>query len=96
MRQKVSIALFLPQDAGKDTGFVTTTRITHATPASLYARSANRAWECDVSLEKLGNVTGKTVDIARQLAEAIPGIRVKAPISKNFLPLLSTCLLHRG
>ena len=34
------------QRAGKDTGFVTTTRITHATPASLYAHSADRDWEC--------------------------------------------------
>ena len=30
------------QDAGKDTGFVTTTRVTHATPASTYSHSASR------------------------------------------------------
>ena len=30
---------------GKSTGIVTTSRITHATPAALYAHSANRNWE---------------------------------------------------
>ena len=33
-----------------DTGFVTTARVTHATPAALYARTANRGWECDRDL----------------------------------------------
>lgn len=33
------------QDAGKATGFVTTTRVTHATPAATYAKSASRYWE---------------------------------------------------
>ncbi|CAG5126105.1 unnamed protein product, partial [Candidula unifasciata] len=33
--------------AGKSTGVVTTTRITHATPASSYAHAAERDWESD-------------------------------------------------
>ncbi|BFZ23925.1 hypothetical protein BsWGS_26964 [Bradybaena similaris] len=33
--------------AGKSTGVVTTTRITHATPASTYAHIAERDWESD-------------------------------------------------
>ncbi|CAG5134427.1 unnamed protein product, partial [Candidula unifasciata] len=33
--------------AGKSTGIVTTTRITHATPAGAYAHSADRDWETD-------------------------------------------------
>lgn len=33
------------QDAGKSTGFITTTRVTHATPAAVYAKSASRYWE---------------------------------------------------
>ena len=30
------------QEAGMDTGFVTTARVTHATPAALYAHSYTR------------------------------------------------------
>lgn len=33
------------QEAGKSTGIVTTTRLTHATPAASYAISASRQWE---------------------------------------------------
>ncbi|BFZ23531.1 hypothetical protein BsWGS_26569 [Bradybaena similaris] len=33
--------------AGKSTGIVTTTRITHATPAGAYAHSGDRDWETD-------------------------------------------------
>ena len=55
---------------------MTTTRLTHATPASLFARAADRSWECDVSLLKR-NLTGKVKDIARQLIEEIPGKRAK-------------------
>lgn len=51
--------------AGKATGIVTTTRITHATPASAYAHSVNRDWESD---KDLGDQVGKGCkDIADQL-----------------------------
>jgi len=50
-------------------GIVSTARITHATPASVYARSADRNWEADsaipVSERRLG-----CSDIATQLVEA--------------------------
>ena len=36
--------LYLLQAAGKKTGFVTTTRMTHATPAALYAKTVNRLY----------------------------------------------------
>ncbi|KAG7165233.1 Alkaline phosphatase, tissue-nonspecific isozyme-like 6, partial [Homarus americanus] len=38
------------QDAGMDTGLVTTTQVTHATPAALYAKSADRYWQCDTKM----------------------------------------------
>ena len=41
-------ALDLAEIAGKSTGVVSTARITHATPAATYARSADRNWE-DIS-----------------------------------------------
>lgn len=50
-------------------GIVTTTRITHATPASVYARSADRDWESDTSIPADQQGQG-CKDIALQLAEA--------------------------
>ncbi|XP_029034185.1 alkaline phosphatase 4-like [Osmia bicornis bicornis] len=59
------------QQSGMSTGFVTTTRITHATPAGLYAHTNNRDWECDTSIPKQYKDCVK--DIARQLIEDAPG-----------------------
>lgn len=56
-------------------GFVTTTRVTHATPAPLYAHSANRRWECESKMPKTAE---KCKDIARQLVEDLPGRNIKA------------------
>lgn len=50
-------------------GIVTTTRITHATPASVYARSADRDWESDTNISADQQGQG-CKDIALQLAEA--------------------------
>ncbi|XP_071535397.1 alkaline phosphatase-like [Panulirus ornatus] len=63
------------QDAGKDTGVVTTTQVTHATPAALYAKAANRKWQCDTIMTK-DNATS-CVDIARQLVLEDPGKNMK-------------------
>jgi len=63
------------QDAGKDTGLVTTTRVTHATPAGLYAHSANRDWECDSQIPLKDRQHCK--DISRQLVEDEPGRNIK-------------------
>lgn len=57
------------------TGFVTTTRITHATPAGLYAHVNHRDWECDTSIPK--NQQSCIKDIARQLVEDQPGNQFK-------------------
>lgn len=66
------------QDANKATGLVTTTRVTHASPAPIYSHSANRDWESDdcikfksCSYPMDDNFTGcdssKIDDIAKQL-----------------------------
>lgn len=57
------------QDRGMSTGFVTTTRVTHATPAALYAHSVHRDWEMDTKMPK----RTRCKDIARQLVEDEPG-----------------------
>ncbi|XP_041981092.1 alkaline phosphatase, tissue-nonspecific isozyme isoform X2 [Aricia agestis] len=55
--------------AGKSAGFVTTMRVTHATPAPMYAHSAARQWECDAAMPR----DTKCKDHARQLVEDWPG-----------------------
>lgn len=61
-------------DAGKSTGIVTNTRITHATPAAAYAHVSNRRWECDSYIPK--NLDAPCKDIARQLIEDEPGNKI--------------------
>jgi alkaline phosphatase len=58
----------LAKSRGKALGIVTTARITHATPATVYAHSAERDWESDAFLtaEQIAEGCG---DIARQLVE---------------------------
>lgn len=60
------------QVAGKSTGLVTTTRVTHASPAGVYAHSAHRDWESDFSLS--AHCDPSTVkDIAQQLVRGDVG-----------------------
>ncbi|XP_058791388.1 alkaline phosphatase 4-like isoform X2 [Phymastichus coffea] len=69
-----SIASYM-QESDMDTGFVTTTRVTHATPGGLYAHSPNRDWECDTEVPP--NYRDCIKDIARQLVEESPGNKFK-------------------
>lgn len=72
--REVTSILAWAQEAGKDTGFVTTTRVTHASPAGLYAHSPYRYWETD---SKLPANASRCKDIARQLIEDLPGRDIK-------------------
>lgn len=56
------------EDAGLWTGIVTTTTVTHATPAGTYAHTPNREWEGDARLSEAARAAGFP-DIARQLVE---------------------------
>jgi len=62
---------------GKRVGVVTTTRITHATPAASYAHSAHRDWEADskIPLEDRNNPACR--DIASQLVINNTNINVR-------------------
>lgn len=53
---------------GKAIGIVTTTRITHATPAAVYAHAPDRDWENDATIP-VGERGKGCVDIAAQLIE---------------------------
>lgn len=61
--------LTLADSAGMATGVVTTTRITHATPAATYAHSPERNWESDADLPESARAAGCR-DIAQQLLAA--------------------------
>ncbi|OWF46723.1 alkaline phosphatase, tissue-nonspecific isozyme-like [Mizuhopecten yessoensis] len=54
------------KNEGKSTGIVTTTRVTHATPAASYAHAADRGWEGDTELQ-VEEIEGGCRDIAYQL-----------------------------
>ena len=61
-------ALELAAVAGQSTGVVTTTRITHATPAATYGHIADRDWESDMEIPEKQRAPD-CVDLARQLVE---------------------------
>lgn len=61
-------ALELAAVAGQATGVVTTTRITHATPAATYGHIAERDWETDTEIPEKQRAPD-CIDLARQLVE---------------------------
>jgi len=61
----------LAELAGMATGVVTTTSVTHATPAAFYARSPERYWEYDGALPP--EAAGRCKDIAAQLIDFAQG-----------------------
>lgn len=63
--------LEMSEQAGKSTGVVTTTRVTHATPGACYAHTADRDWESDKDIfdRKKDAYAAGFADIARQLIE---------------------------
>jgi alkaline phosphatase len=63
---EVITALELAEIKGLSTGIISTARITHATPAATYAKSADRNWE-DISDMPEDAITAGCVDIAQQL-----------------------------
>lgn len=73
---QVNSLLTLAQRAGKKTGIITTTTVTHASPAGNYAHTPNRMFECDSDIvQYAGNDTnfGDCQDIASQLVFNNPG-----------------------
>lgn len=75
-------ALELAEIAGKSTGIVSTARITHATPAATYAKSAERNWEdnADMSAEAIDagceDIASQLVNFEGNLEARFPGIDV--------------------
>ncbi|XP_039453749.1 membrane-bound alkaline phosphatase-like [Culex pipiens pallens] len=64
-------------EAGKDVGIVTTTRVTHASPAGLYANIPDRDWETDFGIRRDGCDPELVDDIAEQLVYGEIGSKLK-------------------
>jgi alkaline phosphatase len=75
-------ALELAEIAGKSTGVVSTARITHATPAATYAKSADRNWE-DVSDMPGAAVEAGCEDIASQLVGFEDNLKARFPAASK-------------
>lgn len=68
-RNRLTTILELAEQHGLATGVVTTTRITHATPAATYAHTSMRDWEADSNVPSGSDVK----DIAAQLIDNFDG-----------------------
>lgn len=79
---EVATLLEMAEIAGLSTGVVSTARITHATPAATYAKSADRNWE-DISdfSDPADHVSngGDCTDIALQLVEFETNLEARYP-----------------
>lgn len=84
------------QDAGKSTGVVTTTRITHASPAGTYAHTANRDWENDAEIRNSGQDPDNCDDIAEQLVNKLPGKNINVSIYHWSMVFLTSISLLRS
>ncbi|POP51013.1 alkaline phosphatase [Zhongshania marina] len=69
-------ALELAEIAGKSTGILSTARITHATPAATYAKSADRDWEDDGDMPDAA-ISAGCEDIASQLINFEPNLEAR-------------------
>nr|UYX71625.1 membrane-bound alkaline phosphatase [Culex quinquefasciatus] len=79
-------------DAGKDAGLVTTTRVTHASPAGVYAHTANRDRENDNEVSKDGCDPLVVKDVAQQLVHGETGKRLKVVMGGGRREFLSSTL----
>ncbi len=80
----------IAEDAGLETGVISTARVTHATPAATYAETTQRDWESDADVSAGGKAAGCT-DIAAQFAawQGVHGNGFDVVLSggrSNFLP----------
>ncbi|MBN7796151.1 alkaline phosphatase [Parahaliea mediterranea] len=75
---EVATYLELAEIAGMSTGVISTARITHATPAATYAKSADRNWE-DVSDMPQAAVDAGCEDIASQLVNLEANLEARYP-----------------
>ncbi|OWR53113.1 alkaline phosphatase [Danaus plexippus plexippus] len=81
---------------GLDVGLVTTTRVTHASPAGMYAHTSERNWESDADVPEECLSLG-CQDIAYQLVTGNPGRHFKVIMGggrREFLPNVTSPLTN--
>ncbi len=71
-QQSLPTLIDLAKAKGKSTAMVTTARVTHATPATTYAHSADRNWESDHAMTEQSKNKG-CQDIASQFVNSTSG-----------------------
>jgi alkaline phosphatase len=88
--EKLTTALEYAEMDGMATGVVTTTRLTHATPAGTYAHVSARDWESDADIaEMLPDAHRRCKDIAAQLIDFPYGDGIEVAMGggrTNFIP----------
>lgn len=86
---QVESLIALAQKMGKSTGLVTSTRITHASPAGAYAHIAQRNFESDADVMAAGQNPNDCEDIARQMMQNDVGRKINVIMGggrAKFLP----------
>ncbi|WP_243694140.1 alkaline phosphatase [Vibrio viridaestus] len=89
---EVKTAWEMAAEKGMSVGVVSTARITHATPATTYAHSADRDWENDSTMPNIAKNQG-CVDIAQQLVSFDEGNGLQVVFGggrREFLPTTVT------
>lgn len=84
------------QDSGKSTGVVTTTRITHASPAGIYAHIAHRDWENDQEVRKECGPKLPVKDIAYQLIKGDVGSKLNFVLGGGKQNFIDAALYKNG
>jgi alkaline phosphatase len=85
---EVATAWEMAAEKGLAVGVISTARITHATPATTYAHSADRDWENDSSMPNIAKDQG-CLDIAQQLVNFDKGDGLRVVFGggrREFLP----------
>lgn len=83
-------------DAGKSAGIVTTTRVTHASPAGTYAHTAHRDWENDGFIKKNCGADSKAQDIAYQLVHGKTGKNFKVIFGGGYREFVDKSIDPKG
>ncbi|XP_017487432.1 PREDICTED: membrane-bound alkaline phosphatase-like [Rhagoletis zephyria] len=83
-------------DAGKSAGLVTTTRVTHASPAGMYAHVADREWENDAVLATDCGRDSELPDIAQQLVHGEVGKQLKVIFGGGKREFIDSSIYKKG
>ncbi|XP_053947175.1 membrane-bound alkaline phosphatase-like [Anastrepha ludens] len=83
-------------DAGKLAGVVTTTRITHASPAGVYAHIAERDWENDSEVKSACGSDSQVQDIAYQMIHGKVGSQLSVMMGGGKREFVDTQLYATG